>query len=98
MVQWSQQEQSEQLDRLRDRPTSWATRAQAEEIVRELQSIRVLLEQAGRKKERRFSLPRLHLPTPDGPTVYFLTLLLAGLGALWYTLGNLWNALSLLLP
>jgi len=61
----------------------------------ETAAIRVLLEQAGRKNERRFSLylPHISLPRPS-PAWFFLLLSLAALWALWYGWAALWSTLS----
>ena len=62
-----------------------------------------ILQQAGNRKERRFSLPSIHLPRPhlphlDGPTWATLLMILAGLLLLWLAWGGGWSKLSLLLP
>ena len=53
------------------------------------------MEQAGRKRGRRFSfpVPKISLPRPY-PGWLFLPLILSALWALWYSWGALWNALS----
>ena len=65
--------------------------------------MRRILQQAGNRKERRFSLPSIHLPRPhlphlDGPTWATLLMILAGLLLLWLAWGGGWSKLSLLLP
>ena len=41
------------------------------------------IQQAGSKKERRFSLPQINLPQPNWAWL-MLPVILVGLGALWY--------------
>ena len=58
-------------------------------------------EQAGKSKEKRFSLPsirlpRLRLPHLDGPTVIVLLMTAAALLLLWWGLDTVWNGFSLL--
>ena len=60
-------------------------------------------EQAGKRNEKRFSLPgirlpRLRLPHLDGPTWAVLLIGAAALLLLWWGLGTVWSNLSLMLP
>ena len=59
--------------------------------------IRRLLEQAGKKRERRFSLPKIRLPRPSLEWLLVPAVLL-GLLALWYGWATLWNGLTALFP
>ena len=79
------------------------TQAQLEALARDVAQMRAELQQAGKKKERRFTLPsiclpRPHLPHLDGPTWATLLMILAGLLLLWLAWGGGWSKLSLLLP
>lgn len=78
------------------------TQAQLEALARDVAQIREILQQAGKKKDRRFSLPRVHLPyIPWSSLLTGLTaLLLAGavLWAAWSSLGKLWSAAQALIP
>ena len=61
-----------------------------------------LSEQAGKRNEKRFSLPgirlpRLRLPHLDGPTWAALLMGTAALLLLWWGLGTVWSNLSLML-
>ena len=77
------------------------TRTQVNEVLKVLKHLEQMSEQAGKPKEKRFSLPgirlpRLRLPHLDGPT---WAVLLMGTGALlllWWGLGTVWSSSSLL--
>ena len=84
----------ELLKKLRTTPTV----AQAEEILRELRTLREAVQQAGKPKEKSFSLPRLPrlcLPHLSAPTIISLLLAAAVLLLLWWGLGAVWNSFSL---
>ena len=85
----------ELLKKLRGTPTA----AQAEDILRELRTLREAVQQAGKPKENSFSLhrlPRLHLPHLSAPAIISLLLAAAVLLLLWWGLGTVWNSFSLL--
>ena len=87
----------ELLKKLRSAPTA----AQAEEILRELRTLREAVQQAGKPKENSFSLhrirlPRLHLPHVSIPALISLLMAAAVLLLLWWGLGTVWNSFSLL--
>lgn len=84
----------ELLKKLRTAPTA----AQAEEILRELRTLREAVQQAGKPKEKSFSLPRLRLPHLSVPAIISLLLAVAVLLLLWWALGTIWNSFSLLNP
>lgn len=74
-----------------------------EALTGDVAQMRRILQQAGNRKERRFSLPSIHLPRPhlphlDGPTWATLLMILAGVLLLWLAWGGGWSKLSLLLP
>ena len=52
------------LEKIAARPKPWATQEQMTELIREAREIHRLLEQAGKRRERRFSLPTIPLPRP----------------------------------
>lgn len=85
------------LEEIAARPKSWATQEQTAELTREAKVIRSLLEQVGKKRERRFSLPTVRLPRPSLEWLLIPALLL-GLLALWYGWATLWNGLTTLFP
>lgn len=87
----------ELLKKLRSAPTA----AQAEEILRELRTLREAVQQAGKPKEKSFSLPRLprlRLPHLSTPAITSLLMAAAVLLLLWWGLGTVWNSFSLLDP
>ena len=77
------------------------TRTQMDELLKAAKYLERLSEQAGKRNEKRFSLPgirlpRLRLPHLDGPT---WAVLLMGTGALlllWWGLGTVLSSSSLL--
>ena len=85
------------LEEIAARPNPWATQEQMTELIREAREIHRLLEQAGKKRERRFSLPTIRLPRPS-PEWLLIPALLLGLLALWYGWATLWNGLTTLFP
>ena len=79
------------------------TRTQMDELLKAVKHLERLSEQAGKRNEKRFSLPgirlpRLRLPHLDGPTWAVLLMGTAALLLLWWGLGTVWSNLSLLLP
>ena len=77
------------------------TQAQIEALARDVAEIRTLLRQAGKRNEKRFSLPGIKLPRLRLPDIPWSSLLL-GLAALaltglvlwvvWSSLDTLWSA------
>lgn len=77
------------------------TRTQMDELLKAVKHLEQMSEQAGKPKEKRFSLPsirlpRLPLPYLDGPTWVVLLMAVAALLLLWWGLDTVWNGLSLL--
>ena len=85
------------LEEIAARPKPWATQEQMVELIREAREIHRLLEQAGKKRERRFSLPTIRLPRPSSEWL-LIPAVLVGLLALWYGWAALWNGLTTLFP
>ena len=89
------------LKRISELLAQLPTRTQMEELLKTVKHLERMSEQAGKRNEKRFSLPgirlpRLWLPHLDGPT---WTVLLMGTGALlllWWGLDTIWSSLSLL--
>ena len=78
------------------------TRTQMDELLKAVKHLEQMSEQAGKRNEKRFSLPsirlpRLRLPHLDGPTWAVLLMGAAALLLLWWGLGTVWSSLSLLL-
>ena len=74
-----------------------------EELLQAVKHLEQMNEQAGKRNEKRFSLPgirlpRLRLPHLDGPTWAVLLMGIAALLLLWWGLDTVWSSLSLLLP
>ena len=69
-----------------------------DELLKMMKHLEQMGEQAGKPKEKRFSLPsiRLRLPYLDGPTAVVLLMAAAALLLLWWGLDTIWNGLSLL--
>ena len=74
------------------------TRTQMDELLKTVKHLEQMSEQAGKPREKRFSLPsiRLRLPHLDGPTVVVLLMAGAALFLLWWGLDTVWNSLNLL--
>ena len=78
------------------------TRTQMEELLKAVKHLEQRNEQAGKRNEKRFSLPgirlpRLWLPHLDGPTWAVLLMGTAALLLLWWGLDTVWSSLSLML-
>ena len=76
---------------------------QLEELTQEVKLVSETLEQAGKKRERRFSipritLPRIPLPHLDGFEWFCLLTVPPALGVLWWSLEKLSSALAMILP
>ena len=91
------------LKKINELLVQFPTRMQMEELLKALKHLEQMSEQAGKRKEKRFSLPsikrpRLRLPHLDGPTWAVLLMGTAALLLLWWGLDTVWSSLSLLLP
>ena len=83
------------------------TRTQMDELLKAVKHLEQMSEQAGKQKERHFSLPSIRLPRPSLPDIPWTSLLL-GLAALaltglvlwvvWSSLDTIWSAAKTLLP
>ena len=79
------------------------TRTQMDELLKAVKHLEQMNEQAGKRNEKRFSLPgirlpSLRLPPRDGPTWAVLLMGTAALLLLWWGLDTVWSNLSLMLP
>lgn len=97
--------QTEYLHRISEKPTTYPTQAQMDELLKVAKHLEQMTEQAGKPKEKRFSmpkfrLPRLHLTLPewDWPTAVTVAmgLAMAALLLVWWKSGGDWSSLSLL--
>lgn len=82
------------LEEIAARPSLWTTREQTVELLREVKEVRRLLEQTGKERARRCSLPKLRLPR-FSPEWLLLPAVLLGLLALWYGGTTLWRGLEM---
>ena len=83
------------------------TRTQMDELLKAVKHLEKMSEQAGKRNEKRFSLPSIRLPRPSLPDIPWTSLLL-GLAALaltglvlwvaWSSLDTLWSAAKTMLP
>ena len=83
------------------------TRTQMDELLKAVKHLEKMSEQAGKRNEKRFSLPSIRLPRPSLPDIPWTSLLL-GLATLaltglvlwvvWSSLDTLWSAARGLLP
>ena len=75
------------------------TREQIAALAQDVTAKRNLLEQAGKKKEQRFSLrlPKPHLPHLS-PVLLLIPVIALVLWEAWSSWGTLWSAIRMLLP
>ena len=76
------------------------TRTQMDELLKALKHLEQMAEQAGKPKEKRFSLPSISLPSlylPRlSPALLLIPVVLVALWAMWYSLDALWDVISTL--
>ena len=95
--------QTDLLERISRQMSRLPTRTQLDDLLKMVRHLEQMSEQAGKRNEKRFSLPgirlpRLRLPHLDGPTWAVLLMGTAALLLLWWVLGTVWSSLSLMLP
>ena len=103
MLGYHTERQTGYLKKVNELLAQLPTRTQMDELLKAVKHLEQMSEQAGKQKEKRFSLPsirlpRLRLPHLDGPTWAVLLMGAAALLLLWWGLGTVWSSLSLLLP
>ena len=94
--------QSQSMKLMTEVRNSYSTRTQTEELLKSVQHLEEMAEQAGKKKEKHFSiprfrLPRLYLPKWEWPTALTVVWMLAALFLLWFSSVDGWSKLSLML-
>ena len=94
--------QNSYLKKISELPAQLPTRTQMDDLLKQMVHLVWMVEQAGNRKEKSFSLskiklPSLCLPELDGPTWAFLLMFLAALFLLWWCWGNVWISLSQML-
>ena len=84
---------------LSQRPRTYPTQEQIAALARDVAAVREMLQQAGKQKERRISLPRLQLHIPRlSPAWLLIPLILLVLWAMWHSWDTLWNGLRTMFP
>ena len=78
------------------------TQAQLEALAGDAAQMRAEMKRAGKKRELRFSMPKLHLPYIPWSSLLLglMNLLLTGamLWVVWSSWGKLWSAVQVLIP
>ena len=93
--------QTDLLESVSRQMSQLPTRTQLDDLLKAVRHLEQMTEQAGKPKERRFSLPsirlpRLHLPHVSIPALISLLMATAALLLLWWGLGTVWSSSSLL--
>ena len=102
-LEYHSEKQTGLMEKASEFLTQLPTKTQMDELLKAVKHLEQMAEQAGKQKEKRFSLPRprLHpsLPEWDWPTVVtvMMTLAVAALLLLWWKLDGDWSRLSQLL-
>ena len=101
-LEYHTERQTGYLKKVSELLAQFPTRTQMDELLKAVKHLEQMSEQAGKQKERHFSLPsirlpRLRLPHLDGPTWAVLLMGIAALLLLWWGLDTVWSSLSLLL-
>ena len=76
------------------------SQAQMDELLKEVKYLEQMAEQAGKQKEKRFSLPRISLPSLEfphlSPALLLIPVVLFVLWTMWYSWDALWSVISTL--
>jgi uncharacterized coiled-coil protein SlyX len=84
---------------LSKRPRTYPTQEQITALARDVAAVQEMLQQAGKRRERHISLPRLHLHIPHlSPAWLLIPVILLVLWAMWHSWDTLWNGLRMLFP
>ena len=84
---------------LSQRPRTYPTQEQITALARDVAAVREMMRQAGKRRERRISLPRPHLHIPHlSPAWLLIPVILLVLWAMWHSWDTLWNGLRTLFP
>ena len=90
--------QTEYLKRLSEMPSDYPSRSQMDELLKSVNHLEQMVEQAGKQKEKSFYLPRFRIPyIPWGSLLLWSAMLViigAVLWAMWYSSATLWNAIK----
>ena len=93
--------QTDLLESISRQMSQLPSRTQLDDLLKAVQHLEQMTEQAGKPKENSFSLrrirrPRLHLPHVSIPALISLLMAAAALLLLWWGLGTVWSRSSLL--
>ena len=92
--------QSVYLKKLSELLAQLPTQAQMDELLKAVKHLEQMAEQAGKQKEKRFSLPRISLPSLEfprlSPTLLLIPVVLFVLWTMWYSWDALWSVISTL--
>ena len=93
--------QTDLLESISRQMSQLPSRTQLDDLLKAVQHLEQMTEQAGKPKEnsfslRRISLPSLHLPHVSIPALISLLMAAAALLLLWWGLGTVWSRSSLL--
>ena len=91
--------QTDLLESISRQMSQLPSRTQLDDLLKAVRHLEQMTEQAGKPKEKIFSLPRLprlRLPQLSAPAIISLLLAAAVLLLLWWGLGTAWNSFSLL--
>lgn len=81
------------------RPRTYPTGEQIKALARDVAAVREMMQQAGKRRERRISLPRLHLHIPHlSPALLLIPVILLVLWAMWQSWDTLSNGLRTMFP
>ena len=94
------EKQTGQLKKVSELLAQSPTRTQMDELLKAVKHLEQMAEQAGKPKEKRFSLPSISLPSlylPRlSPALLLIPVVLVALWAMWYSLDALWDVISTL--
>ena len=80
--------------------TQLPTKEQMDEFLKAAKHLEQMVEQVGKPKEKRFSLPSISLPSLEfphlSPTLLLIPVVLFVLWTMWYSLDTLWNVICML--
>ena len=80
--------------------TQLPTRTQMDELLKVVKHLEQMGEQAGKPKGKRFSLPRISLPSLEfprlSPALLLIPVVLFVLWTMWYSWDALWSVISTL--
>ncbi len=82
---------------LSKRPRTYPTGEQITALAQDVAAVREMLQQAGKRREWRISLPRPHLPHLS-PAWLLIPVILLALWAAWSSWDTLWNGIRTLFP